>query len=94
MEMRSSQVPWVVCFRERALEKVGITGGVTSLWWQIVVMSRPMKAEDFAGCMVPSYFETPPTRQGPDAIQPSLKNHAVEGLNSISKEYRTVARSS
>jgi hypothetical protein len=36
---------------------------------------------------VPSYFEIPPTRQGPDAIQPSLKNHAVEGLNSIWEEY-------
>ena len=38
---------------------------------------------------VPSYFETPPTRQGPDSIQPSLRDHAVEGLNSIWEEYRT-----
>ena len=38
---------------------------------------------------VPSYFETPPLRQGPDCIQPSLRDHAVEGLNSIWEEYRT-----
>jgi len=38
---------------------------------------------------VPSYFETPPSRQGPDSIQPSRRDHAVEGLNSIWEEYKT-----
>lgn len=38
---------------------------------------------------VPSYFEEPPSRQGRDSIQPSLRDHAVEGISSIWDEYRS-----
>lgn|GEM_PF-2798199 len=37
---------------------------------------------------VPSYFPTPPSRQGADRIQPSLADHLEEAINSLWDEFK------